>query len=682
MKNKKLARGAAIGGALALTAGLFAAPTTALAVGDSFDSNNAAVFIGWGTPTTLSQAVLDPSGSGFNLENISTAGVQYNALGFNTVDNYLYAIQGGDNHLLQIGTDGEPEDLGSITGLPSNPLQQGTFGLDANAGILFLYNVDASGTLYAVDVTAKTSVAIPLTGTLPNVSDFAYRDGYIWAYNGNAGDTNFYRVDLTDFDYSDASTHTATVAAFSGASLGLTGQPYGGQWFYGNGNLGLTGNNNGQVYQISIDDAASATPQFRIVTTATGQPTANNDAASIAGLPADLAIEKTGEDVFYPGEAYTYTITLTNEGVGNSSGSIVTDTLPAGLENPVADGAGCSIAAGVMTCNVGPIAAGDSRDFTVSGTAATDATDADMVNMVSVFGNEADPNPDNDAAEFGPVVADPSFTLTKTARPDPISPNDKVVEYTFVVENTGNVPLTEVTVTDPGPIGGKGTMSAIECEDVSLDIDGSFTCTATYTLSPEDFTGEPLKNEATATAKDPSGATINAAGPATASADTVLPEPALDLVKTAVGGPAKKAGQVITYKFEVTNIGNVDVENVEVAEGEFTGKGELSPVVCPAGAELLAVDDSVTCTATYKVVAADLTGKPIENTATASGDTPFGPAESNEAEAEVPTVKPASAPLATTGGQSALMAGGIALLLLAAGAGAVVAARRKRVSAE
>ena len=282
----------------------------------------------------------------------------------------------------------------------------------------------------------------------------------------------------------------------------------------------------------------------------------------------------------------------------------------------------------------------------------------------------------------------PHMTLTKTASPDPITPNTKTVDYTFVLENDGEVVLNDASITDPGPVGGQGEMSALTladgsvCEAATLEVGDTLECVATYTLDAADHTGEPLENEATADATTPGGASLTDNDEADVA--TELPEPALDLVKTAVGGPATKVGQVITYKFEVTNTGNVDVENVEVAEGEFTGKGELSPVVCPAGAELLSVDDSVTCTATYKVVAADLTGKPIENTATASGDTPFGPAESNEAEAEVPTVKPASAPLATTGGQSqsALMAGGIALLLLAAGSGAVVAARRKRVSAE
>lgn len=52
--------------------------------------------------------------------------------------------------------------------------------------------------------------------------------------------------------------------------------------------------------------------------------------------------------------------------------------------------------------------------------------------------------------------------------------------------NTGNVALTDVAVSDPGPVGGKGEMSEVTCESDELAVDGRFTCTATYTLDPAD----------------------------------------------------------------------------------------------------------------------------------------------------------------------------------------------------
>lgn len=279
-----------------------------------------------------------------------------------------------------------------------------------------------------------------------------------------------------------------------------------------------------------------------------------------------------------------------------------------------------------------------------------------------------------------PFVPAPAFTLTKSANPSPITPTTDVVNYTFVVTNTGNTTLTDVRVTDPGPLGGAGTMSAVTCEDDTLLVDESLECAATYTVAAADRTGAPLVNEATASAAGPDGEQLTAT--ADASVDTVLPVPALSLTKSAAGGPATKAGQVITYSFVVTNKGNVDVTDVTVTEGSFSGKGELGDVVCPADeADVLVVDASVTCTAAYTVVAADLTGGYITNTATAAGESLFGAAASVPAKAEVPTVKstPVTPQLPATGADTgALVGGGLAAASLVVGGVLALTAARRR----
>ncbi|MFJ4166934.1 LPXTG cell wall anchor domain-containing protein, partial [Microbacterium sp. NPDC089698] len=270
----------------------------------------------------------------------------------------------------------------------------------------------------------------------------------------------------------------------------------------------------------------------------------------------------------------------------------------------------------------------------------------------------------------------PHLTLTKKAIPAELAPNDTEVTYRFTVTNDGQLPLTDVSVSDPGPAGGKGTMSPVTCESNEvLPVGASRDCTATYTASPDDHNGKPLKNTAVANAEaDGVAVTSN---PATAEVTTIVPAPKLSLTKAAVGGPATSAGQKIQYRFTVTNSGNVDVKTVTVKEGSFSGKGTLGPVVCPADVASLAVEASVTCTAEYTVVAADLTGSPITNTATASGVSAFGPVVSDQADAKVPTVKPASGGLAQTGGDSMLLAGGIAGLLLLSGALTLIIVKRR-----
>jgi uncharacterized repeat protein (TIGR01451 family) len=94
--------------------------------------------------------------------------------------------------------------------------------------------------------------------------------------------------------------------------------------------------------------------------------------------------------------------------------------------------------------------------------------------------------------------------------------------------------------------------------------------------------------------------------------------PAIAVRKTA-DAKLVSAGQKITYRFLVSNTGNVTLTDVGVDEGTFTGTGTLSPVTCPRQAASLAPGERVTCTAAYTVTQADVDSGRLTNTATATG---------------------------------------------------------------
>lgn len=122
--------------------------------------------------------------------------------------------------------------------------------------------------------------------------------------------------------------------------------------------------------------------------------------------------------------------------------------------------------------------------------------------------------------------------------------------------------------------------------------------------------------------------------------------PAIRVVKSATPTSEEQftVGQEVTYSFTVTNTGNVALTDVEVDDTGFTGTGELSPIVCPAGAANLAPTVSVTCTATYVVTQADVDAGSITNSATATGTPPEGtPPVSPPSEVTIPSVDPAPA---------------------------------------
>ncbi len=76
------------------------------------------------------------------------------------------------------------------------------------------------------------------------------------------------------------------------------------------------------------------------------------------------------------------------------------------------------------------------------------------------------------------------------------------ITYTFKVTNTGNVDLSDVTVTDP--------LVTVSGGPISLKVGESDTTTftATYTLSDDDIVAGQVKNQATVTGKDPDGNSV------------------------------------------------------------------------------------------------------------------------------------------------------------------------------
>ncbi|MGF0131703.1 DUF7507 domain-containing protein, partial [Dietzia cinnamea] len=95
-----------------------------------------------------------------------------------------------------------------------------------------------------------------------------------------------------------------------------------------------------------------------------------------------------------------------------------------------------------------------------------------------------------------------------------------------------------------------------------------------------------------------------------------------------------KAGEKVTYRFVVTNSGNVTLTNVAVNEGTFSGTGTLSEIECEASE--LAPGESTNCLATYELTQADVNAGVVKNVAKAVGTPPSGEqVTSPEAPAEV-----------------------------------------------
>ncbi|MFJ4262837.1 hypothetical protein ACIPYU_10355 [Paenarthrobacter nicotinovorans] len=226
-----------------------------------------------------------------------------------------------------------------------------------------------------------------------------------------------------------------------------------------------------------------------------------------------------------------------------------------------------------------------------------------------------------------PLTPTPAMQFTKTADAsaikDPSTVGD-VITYTFTAKNSGNVDLTNVSITDP--LAGLSALSYTWPGTPGTLLPGqTVTATATYAITQADIDAGHVANSATTTGTPPSGPAVT---PPPGTTDTPLtPKPAMEFTKTADASAVQnptKVGDVITYTFTAKNTGNVSLKNVSITD-PLAGLSALA-YTWPGTAGELLPGQTVTATATYAVTQADIESGHVANSATTTGTPPSGPA--------------------------------------------------------
>jgi uncharacterized repeat protein (TIGR01451 family) len=124
---------------------------------------------------------------------------------------------------------------------------------------------------------------------------------------------------------------------------------------------------------------------------------------------ADLSLTKTASDneVTGPDQAYTYSLTVHNDGPIAATNVEVSDTWPAGLDAPTGLPTGCTFAASarVVICNLGTMAVGATNVITLNAQTNQDVTAHESLdNTAIVNANTADPNPANNTDTASVIV--------------------------------------------------------------------------------------------------------------------------------------------------------------------------------------------------------------------------------------------------------------------------------------
>jgi len=283
------------------------------------------------------------------------------------------------------------------------------------------------------------------------------------------------------------------------------------------------------------------------------------------------------------GSPIGFTITLSYPGPGNALNVSISDTLPtdAGLSWTIesqSGGGSCAIASGVLTCSIASLAPGSPITVHItSPTTSATATSSPVDNTVSATSSNAG----SDTASASISVVSPALTLVKSVTETTYDAVDDVLHYSFLVTNSGNVRLAgPVTVADNKAadescpnVNTVGNLDALarprRADHLHRDLRGH-PGRPQRRLGDQHGHGERRRHDVQPGLRD-------------RHRD---PEPGVNVVKSSTTSSVTAAGQVVPYKFTVTNTGNVTLTGITVTDPKCDAAAVLQPI------DLLATPDT------------------------------------------------------------------------------------------
>ncbi len=344
-------------------------------------------------------------------------------------------------------------------------------------------------------------------------------------------------------------------------------------------NTGSADSDETPVDQDTLVTTLSATPELQVVKTLSGN--ADEDQSGTVS----------------EGDTLTYTITATNTGNVPLTNVVVSDSLitPTGGSTPCA------------TLAVG-------ANCTLVGTYVVTATDVTTGSITNTGSADSDETPVDEDTLVTPVVGSPALQVAKALSSNAdedgsgtITEGDTLT-YMVTATNTGNVPLTNVVVSDSliTPTGGSTPCA-------TLAVGANCTLVGTYVVTATDVTTGSITNTGSADSDETPADEDTLVTPLVAA-------PELQVVKTLSSNADEdqsgtvSEGDTLTYTVTATNTGNVPLSNVVVSDSLITPTGGITPCAT------VAVGATCTLIGTYVVTAADVTTGSITNTGSADSD--------------------------------------------------------------
>ena len=341
-------------------------------------------------------------------------------------------------------------------------------------------------------------------------------------------------------------------------------------------------------------------------------PANNTASATIAvDFTTSLTLTKTASvATALPGDTFTYDIVVGNGGPAALNGVAISDPVPSGLIPLTwtcvgSAGGVCTSASGTGSPVLGAdLPVGSHVTVTLVVQIAPGASGPILNIVTATAGTVSQPVTAQASAnvEVSPVVPPATgLSITKSTASLTYSAVDGVVTYTLVATNTGTVTLTGVTITD-------ANATLANCAPVTLTPGQTITCTATHLVTQADLDRGTLTNTASVSGLPPTGPAVSANSAAVVT--PAMPHSSLEVTKSSPSTSFSKVGDQIAYTITATNTGNVTLTSVSISDPN----GVLG-VCVPTN---LAPGQSLSCTATHTVTAADVATKVIVNQAAAT----------------------------------------------------------------
>jgi len=264
---------------------------------------------------------------------------------------------------------------------------------------------------------------------------------------------------------------------------------------------------------------------------ATGYSVSDEDSAAVDVIHPNLSLNKFCEPaVIYEGENVTYTLTLENTGDVDITAINLTDSLRGLMDGPL------------------DLSPGENRTWSYNETVWMDASNNASVAGLDPLGALVLEN-----ASASVDVIHPNLTVTKMGEPNMVYSGDNVT-YTIVVENGGDVNLTDIWVTDLGSGWLRGPFDLVPGENQTWMLESVANVSA-Y---------DDLYNLVNASGMDTTGRWVE--GNATAHIDVIYPE--LSLCKS-VTPEVAEPGEEVTYRFVLENTGDVNLTSANVTDPDL-----------------------------------------------------------------------------------------------------------------